>query len=319
LDILSDILGLMRVKGTLYFRTDFSSPWGVQVPAYRNVARFHLVCRGKVWLKVNGNEDPIFLKKGDMAVVMNGAAHVISCSPPTLEEALELDEVVEKSGYTGEGALVYGGNITKKKETTQLICGHFSMDKDANHPLLAALPSFIHVSDDKGEVYQWLASTLKLIGDQTDTEMLGRELISFKLAELLFAQAVRFYLSEKGEDKLVFKGLTDKHISTVLQALHRNPAYNWKLEEMAKLAGLSRTNYVAHFLALMGVTPRQYLINWRMQMGREMLAYSGMPVVHIAEHCGYGSEAAFGRIFKRHFALAPATYRRMRKLEKKAA
>ena len=41
MDVLSDILMRVNLKGSLYFRRSFSSPWGVEVPAYANVARFH--------------------------------------------------------------------------------------------------------------------------------------------------------------------------------------------------------------------------------------------------------------------------------------
>ncbi|MGB0506045.1 MAG: cupin domain-containing protein, partial [Pikeienuella sp.] len=41
LDLLSDILTRLSVKGALYFRTSFTPPWGVEVPAFENVARFH--------------------------------------------------------------------------------------------------------------------------------------------------------------------------------------------------------------------------------------------------------------------------------------
>lgn len=37
MDLLSDILNVVRLSGTLYFRTSFSGQWGVQVPAFSNV------------------------------------------------------------------------------------------------------------------------------------------------------------------------------------------------------------------------------------------------------------------------------------------
>lgn len=37
LDLLSDILTRLSLHGTLYFRTSFTEPWGVRVPAFRDV------------------------------------------------------------------------------------------------------------------------------------------------------------------------------------------------------------------------------------------------------------------------------------------
>ena len=32
LDPLTDVLATLRMRGTLYFRTDYRAPWGVSVP-----------------------------------------------------------------------------------------------------------------------------------------------------------------------------------------------------------------------------------------------------------------------------------------------
>ena len=63
----------------------------------------------------------------------------------------------------------------------------------------------------------------------------------------------------------------------------------------------------------MGMTPLQYLTQWRMQVARRMLVDTDAPMIRVAESSGYQSEASFGRVFKRHFDIAPASYRRVRR------
>jgi AraC family transcriptional regulator, activator of mtrCDE len=46
-DLLSDIFETIRLRGTLYFRTDYSPPWAITVPAYAQAARFHFVIQGR--------------------------------------------------------------------------------------------------------------------------------------------------------------------------------------------------------------------------------------------------------------------------------
>jgi len=53
LDLLSDILTRLSLQGTLYFRTSFTEPWGVRVPAFRNVTRFHYAHRGEALVRVS--------------------------------------------------------------------------------------------------------------------------------------------------------------------------------------------------------------------------------------------------------------------------
>ena len=47
MDILNDILDTLDMKGSLYFRTDFSAPWSATVPDLEQAARFHLVVQGQ--------------------------------------------------------------------------------------------------------------------------------------------------------------------------------------------------------------------------------------------------------------------------------
>jgi transcriptional regulator GlxA family with amidase domain len=73
---------------------------------------------------------------------------------------------------------------------------------------------------------------------------------------------------------------------------------------------MSRTAFSNRFNELIGNTPLNYLIEWRMQIARQMLIDTDSPIIDIALKTGYKSEAAFGRIFKRHFDVPPAGYRK---------
>lgn len=99
-DALTQILDALKLRGSVYFHTCFSPPWAVRVPAFGNVARFHMAMRGGCWLAVDGVEKPIRLATGDLAVIPHGAAHILSDEPD--RPAAEVDEVVRQSGYTGK-------------------------------------------------------------------------------------------------------------------------------------------------------------------------------------------------------------------------
>lgn len=308
MDLLSSVLALMKLQGTLYFRTAFTPPWGVRVPAFENVARFHHVHRGRCWLAIAGIDAPLLLEQGDLAIVTRGAEHVIADPRDTAIKSV--DEVVAESGFTGEGALVYGDR--EEGHDTQLVCGHFAFDPDASHPLIDALPAFIHVRNSGDASHHWLDSTLKLIGSEAGGAYLGGDLITLRLSEIIFAQAIRAHLASDGRQQAVFRGLADPNISRALNAIHRDPGHPWKLDSLARVAGLSRTAFAGRFHELMAMTVMQYLTGWRMQVGRGLLVDSDNPIIDVAERSGYRSEAAFGRVFKKHFTMGPAAYRRRR-------
>lgn len=307
MDLLSDILALLEVQGTLYFRTSFSPRWGVKVPAFGNVARFHHVRRGGCWFSVAGVKGERRLKQGDLVIIPHGREHVLMDSPGA--PVRHVDQIVKDSGFTGKGVLVYGGNEDLERET-QLVCGHFAFAPDATHPLLEALPPFIHIRDAGDLSNQWLDVTLRLLGSVAGKDIPGNNLIALKLAEAICVQAIRAHLASGETDQVVFRALRDRHISQALQAIHEDCRKPWTLESMASAAGLSRTVFAERFRELMGMTPMQYLTLWRMQKARRLLAQSNQPLVRVAEQSGYLSEAAFARAFKHHFAKGPGAYRR---------
>lgn len=307
MDILSDILNLLEVKGTLYFRTSFRCPWGVEVPPYKNVARFHLAHKGDCWFQAAGDDEEVYLAPGDLVLFPHGQGHFLRGQKGT--PVTSLDKVVEDSGFTGKGVLVWGGNEIPESEA-QLVCGHFAFGEDADHPLLRELPPYIHLKKGDEISNTWMDVTLKMLGSVAGRAQPGGDLIAAKLAEIIFAQTIRSYLSSDKANRLVFRGLRDPQISRLLEALHRDYRKSWSLDEMARVAGMSRTVFAERFRELMGMTPMQYLTTWRMQKARQLLTKTEEPVIRVAEEAGYLSEAAFARAFKQHFEVAPATYRR---------
>lgn len=311
MDLLSEILNLMKLSGTLYFRTAFTAPWGVEVPSYASVSRFHYVHRGRCFARIDGLPDPVRLDQGDLIIITRGASHILS-DPPEIAP-MSLDKVVEESGFTGRGALVHGEAGTGYE--TQLICGHFAFDRDAKHVLFESLPAYIHIRD-YGEISpDWLEETLKIIGAEAGQNRLGADLIALKLSEIIFTQAIRKFLSGKGSRQPGLAGFADQRISRALQAMHSEPARNWSVEDLAQVAGLSRTSFSNRFGELIAISPLTYLTQWRMQLARKLLTESDLPIVDVAERSGYQSEASFGRIFKRTFDQPPAGYRRTRQNE----
>ncbi len=308
MDLLSDILANLKMVGTLYFRTEFSSPWGVEVPAYSNVSRFHFVHRGRCFAQVAGVSEPVLLEQGDIIIITHGAQHILS--DPDKVNAVSVDQVIEQSGFTGKGALVHGSH--KGGHETQLVCGHFAFDADASHPLIDALPPYLHINDSSEAAGTWLDSTLRIIGSEAGRGGMGGDLIALKLSEIIFAQVIRTFLNTEGRDIRPFAAFADQSISRALEAMHSDPARNWTLEAMAGVAGMSRTVFAGRFSELMAMTPLAYLTEWRMQVARRLLLESDAPMIDVAEQSGYGSEASFGRVFKKRFSVPPAEYRKTR-------
>lgn len=307
LDLLSDILTRLSFRGTLYFRTSFSEPWGLRVPAYRNVARFHYAHRGDCLLHIPRTGQTLMLAQGDLAIVPHGAEHVLHCPKTVPPDAVELDSVLEKSGYRGEGVLVWGGDEGKRE--IQLICGHFSLAEGSRHLLFDRLPSAVHLRAYGTDFGPWLEATLKVIGAEAGGGRLGGDLIALKMSEAIFAQAIRAYIEQSRNSDCGVAGFADPHLARALSAFHREPTADWTVARLAREAGLSRTGFAERFSDRLGVTPMAYVTSWRMQIAREALSTRGLSVAEAAELSGYASESAFSRVFKKEIGMSPAAFR----------
>ena len=99
-------------------------------------------------------------------------------------------------------------------------------------------------------------------------------------------------------------GLAHPNLALAIVAMHDNPDKNWRLEDMADIAVMSRTHYANTFRNVVGVTPGGYLSEWRLTLAR-MEITKGIPLKAVAEKVGFSSSAALSRAFKRRYGISP--------------
>lgn len=303
MDALTDILNTLRLSSSLYFRTELTSPWGIEVPAKNKVARFHIVIRGQCWLQVN-DDDGIHMSNGDLVVIPHGASHQLADTPMTTTRPLS--EVLEEVDYVGEGPLVYGGGGAG----CCLVCGEFSFDDFGSHPLLENLPKKLYVSGDTSYNTQWLDSAIGFIAHEAAKLEPGAHAIIDRLSEIILIQVIRATLAANEEHIPFLSALTDSRINRVLSAIHANPADDWSVERLGQLVNMSRSSFSNRFTELAKMTPLQYVIFVRLQKASRLLAETLTPLITVAENIGYQSEAAFSQAFKKQYGMRPGEFRR---------
>ena len=304
MDALTDILNTLRLSSSLYFRTELTAPWGVEVPEKPNVARFHIVIRGQCWLKIQGQADGDLMSSGDLVIVPHGVAHTIADQHTSKTKPLA--DVLDEVEYVGTGPLIYGGGGVG----CCLVCGEFSFDELECHPLLENLPAKLYVSADSTYNTQWLDSAIGYIGYEASSLQSGANAIVDRLSEIILIQVIRATLNSTTEKIPFLSAFTDSRINQVLSAIHRDPAFNWNVEKLGKIANMSRSAFSNRFTELANMTPLQYVIFVRLQKASRLLKDTNTALVSIAESVGYHSDAAFSEAFKKQFKLRPGEYRR---------
>lgn len=305
-DILSDVFSTLRIDGELYFRAVLAGDFSVELPAEHRRIRFHLVRRGRCWIGLSGAE-PAPLSEGDLAIVPNGAAQILSADPGTT--ARPLPEILA-TGALSDGVLTYGAG----DRGATLVCGYCRFDEAIDHPLLTNLPSLLVLRPSDLGAEPWTTAALNLLTLEADLDAQGTTGILGRLLEIIFIQAVRRSVAANGRPAGGFvAALADTHLSRALAAVHRAPEKDWTIASLAAEAGMSRAQFAARFASMVGIAPIGYLTAWRLMKARTLLVTSDLAMIEIAERCGYASVPSFSRRFTKAFGVGPGTFRRTAK------
>jgi AraC-like DNA-binding protein len=196
-------------------------------------------------------------------------------------------------------------------EVTRFICGFFGCERSADRLFLAGLPRVIRINIRENQASRWLENAIRHLVSEAESNRPGRSVLLSRMAESLFIEALRCHMEQLPSDQTGWlAGARDPVVGAAMALLHRDPAKNWTLDELAKVIGTSRSVIEKRFNRFLGSSPMAYLTAWRLEMGARQLRTSAKPVILIAAEVGYDSESAFNRAFKRSFGLPPAQYRR---------
>lgn len=333
MDVLSDVLRVVRLSGAVFFTADFSAPWAVEspipemlasavMPEAECVVLFHILVEGECEV-VCQRHSVTTMETGDVIVFPRGDQHTMrshGAATPT-----PLASIFSPGRYDEPPQLSYGGG----GRTSRFVCGYLNCDQRFS-PLVEALPTMLLVRsrDDYSSIDAvdasgsrptvvpqgsgtWLGTTLKFTINEARVARPGNAAMLGRLTELMFVEILREYMHRLPANHGGWlAGLNDAHVGKALRLLHANPMRNWTVDELARESAISRSALAERFTQLVGDAPIRYLANWRMQLAKQMLREGAHSVQEVATRVGYESEAAFNRAFKRATGSPPATWRK---------
>lgn len=314
MDALSETLRVVRLVGAVFINARFSAPWCYQSPradaaapllepGAERVVIWHLITEGECVAEMPDGS-AVRLVAGDAVLFPQGDAHRMA-SAPGLKPATgaRLETVLARRPRQ----LAYGGGGA----VTRLVCGYLACDHRLAQLLLAGLPPLLRVNVRGSSAGQWLEASVRYALSEVRSPRPGGEGVLAKLAEVLFIEVLRMYMDQQGAVRTGWlAGVGDRIVGAALKSLHQRPAHPWTLEELAREACTSRSVLAERFQQLVGLSPMQYLTQWRMLLAANLLSGSNAPLARIAEDVGYQTDTAFSRAFRREYGAPPATWRR---------
>jgi AraC-like DNA-binding protein len=303
MDILTDVLNTLELKGWLSSRRELAPPWRYDFAASKD-SLFHVLSFGGAYLHVEGETEPIRVEDGDVVMFPTGHQHSLYDDPTSpLTRVVHLDYNPQRSHQV----------INREGEGPKplMFCGAFHFEYPNDFPLLYRLPKLIHIPGTQGRLERSFDDIMRLIAWESASQQPGTEVMLRRLTELLFIQIIRLWIDQQAEVSVGWvAALRDQPISAALGLIHQSPERRWKVQDLANVAALSRSAFSARFTELVGEPPMTYLTRWRMLRATRLLK-NEVRMETIAELLGYQSEVAFRKAFKREIGIPPAQYRKL--------
>lgn len=332
MDVLSEVLRVVRFSGAIHFCAEFTHPWAILssppemlakrfFPGAEAITPFHVATSGKCWLSW-GEVAPIAFEAGDVVVFARGTQHVLASAKDVTPVPIR---DIYRPAADRVTVLRHGGG----GEEARFICGFLHSDQRFG-PLMDAMPAltcirardgalWLEAYTDSGpysapvklpELPDWWLAAIGHLAREAERSGPGNRAVLGRLSELLFMEVLRWQLTYiSGGHGGWLAGLNDPHVGRALALMHADPARAWTVETLAQEAGASRSALAKRFVDLIGEAPIQYLAGWRMQLARRLLRESNAGLAELAARVGYESEAAFSRAFRRAVGVPPATWR----------
>ena len=193
-----------------------------------------------------------------------------------------------------------------EEDDAELVCATIEFGTGMLNPLTASFPEPFIISLN---ALPELAPTLQLLFSESSSDLAGRQTALDRLFEyilvLLFRSAMNMRLIDSG----VLPGISDPRLSKAIELMHKYPGTPWSLEQLAQHAGMSRARFAAHFRKVVGVTPFNYLTDWRLGVAQTMLR-KGNSLKLIATAAGYTNPTALTRVFTQRIGTSPTEWLR---------
>lgn len=106
------------------------------------------------------------------------------------------------------------------------------------------------------------------------------------------------------------KKALNSDVQTAIAFIENNYSSFVTVDDMIKDIHISKYHFIRSFHRVMGITPYQYLINYRITVSKTLLRTTTKTISEIAEVCGFLDTSNFITQFKKHTGQKPLQYRR---------
>lgn len=248
---------------------------------------------------LRGKVDTLVLTPMDFAVLFSGQDRFLAWVAKYSQRVRRLVSIC-----AGAYILAEAGVLTGKRAST-----HWDLVRDfkARYPDVRLDPKPIFTKD--GHIYTSAGMTA------------GLDLIVALVEEdfgssvaLRTAQAMVFFLKRPGGQAQfstqLAHGLPENtEIAQLQNFIYEHIGEDLHVEKLAQHVNMSPRNFSRKFRNEVGLSPGKYVELCRLELARQKLEQSSLPLPKIARICGYRTMSGMHLAFERHLGLSPTKYR----------
>ena len=294
-DPLTEVIALLQPRAVFSKRISGAGRWGVRYSEFGQPS-FCAVLEGSCRLAVDGQR-VLTLEAGDFVLLPATPGFTLSGFEPVRPDRIDPKVTPAPTGEVRHGTR--GG-----RPDVRLLGGYFLFESPDASLLVSLLPAVVHVRG-----VERLSVLVRLVGEESNGQRAGRDLVLTRLVEILLIEALRSSSGSAAPPGLL-RGLADARVAPAIRQMHAQLTRSWTVAELAKVAALSRSAFFDRFTRTVGLPPMEYLLGWRMAVARDLLRREDFAIAEVAERVGYGSASTFSTAFSRHVGQPPSHYAR---------
>lgn len=154
-----------------------------------------------------------------------------------------------------------------------------------------------------------LRSAFRLMLAELSQPTIGTRALTEALMKQCLVVLLRQHFMRRSITSPLFAALQDQRLTHAVASIVEHPGARHSLQELAAIAGMSRSSFTAHFAQVFGQSALDFVSKVRLRKAADLLTTTDLPIKVVANSVGYGSRSHFSRAFRAAYGADPTSFR----------